>query len=212
MIRNHNSGYRVVVSNCVGDVDENGDVYRYPVTCNDCREASLTAHIEIELKVCARGGKVTGSVHDILETPCAQEYFQVAPFNAKETAKLAVRDAWISYQTVFDSLEDTVKELQIEENILKSDFLLSGKRSSKRANQKRVRLIEHLFNEPAADIVPYLNRAFADVADRFDDWAEDEEEFDDEGDGEELIVEGLGDVRPFVSFLLDLDVFTILIV
>lgn len=73
-------------------------------------------------------------------------------------------------------------------------------------------MIEHLFNEPAGDIVPYMNRAFADVADRFDDWAEDDEEFDDEGDGGELIVEGLGDVRPFVSFLLDLDIFTILTV
>ena len=73
-------------------------------------------------------------------------------------------------------------------------------------------MIEHLFNEPAADIVPYMNRAFADVADRFDDWAEDDEDFDDEGEGEELIVEGLGDVRPFVSFLFGLGISFILIV
>jgi hypothetical protein len=195
-VTNHN-GYRVVVAHCVSDIDKDGHLYRHPLVCNDCREVSLSAHAEKELERCARGGPITGSVYDIIETPYGHDFFNTAAYNARETAKLAVRDAWINNQTEYESFKETIMELQQEENALKLQFLLFGKRESLKACQTRIRLIEKLFDEPVANVRGYVQRAFQDVADRYDDWEEDEEE--GENDDVEEVVENLGDVRAFVS-------------
>lgn len=154
-------------------------------------------HIENELKICARGLTPTGNPHNVHHTPHAQDFFQIGPYDAYETARLAVRDAWIINQTEFESSEKTILDLQRQENDIKTEFIFSGgEREPKAVSRQRVSLLEQLYDEPAYAITEQVDRVFRDVSERYEDWLEEAEDYD--GD-EEDDVAVLADVRPFVS-------------
>jgi hypothetical protein len=195
---NNNAG-RVILSNRRGDMDDTGRYYNNPIVCNGCREGALMAHIEKELKKCARGGPIVDAGHMFMLTLTVEDYFHMGQLNVMETARLAVREQWLINQTCYANLENFMVQLQSAENTLKRRFIFRRRVESDEIRFQRILLLERLFDDITRNIPETIGRIINDIEDMYTEWSEDDELlFEDEADEDDDDNLQMCDLRPFV--------------
>ena len=184
---------QVILQVRLQDVDEKGRYFSNPIVCNECRHAILVLHIVKEMIVCARGGRPCDQITPVLHTVQAIEYMSFGQYNAIETARMAVREAWLNHHTDLRPLQPLLIELQRCENEIKRHYVLEQRYETEEMRLKRLRLVQMLFDESSQIIPDIMKGIFQEMTELYEDWNEDDDlEFEDDSDLQ------LCDIRQFV--------------
>jgi hypothetical protein len=123
------------------------------------------------------------------------DYFTFGQINAVDTAKHALREAWIFYQTGYETLKPILLSLQRCEDATKRDYLKTGVFEPRYRSIERAGLLLNLFDE-AGPIQSHDNiwQIFLSIQNRYDEWTEEAGDEYEEDEGPENL-----DLTTYVS-------------